>query len=163
MPTLRRMNRGVIVPMPDWLQRVFASGPSEEELRGKLAALQEKTPLPVFWLFGKTQTGKTSIIKFLTGANDAEIGAGFKPTTRFSRQVGPGRADGEGELLVPVGLGRVPRDGPGLGPRTRVFGAGPPTGRPRQQRGGRPEEPSPIQPADTLASHGHPPVPRSRP
>jgi uncharacterized protein (DUF697 family) len=40
----------------------------------------------VFWLYGKTQSGKTSLIKFLTGADDAEIGQGFKPCTRFSRQ-----------------------------------------------------------------------------
>ena len=38
------------------------------------------------WLFGKTQSGKTSIIKFLTGASDAEIGSGFRPCTRFSRE-----------------------------------------------------------------------------
>src|SRR5262249_2913531 len=44
------------------------------------------TPVPVFWLYGKTQSGKTSIIKFLTGADEAEIGQGFKPCTRFSRQ-----------------------------------------------------------------------------
>jgi uncharacterized protein (DUF697 family) len=49
-------------------------------------ALRRKAPLPVFWLFGKTQSGKTSIVKFLTGADDAEIGAGFKPCTRFSRE-----------------------------------------------------------------------------
>src|SRR5262249_39226515 len=41
---------------------------------------------PVFWLFGKTQSGKTSLIKYLTGADDAEIGHGFKPCTRFSRR-----------------------------------------------------------------------------
>jgi uncharacterized protein (DUF697 family) len=40
--------------------------------------------VPVFWLFGKTQSGKTSIIKYLTGAERAEIGRGFQPCTRFS-------------------------------------------------------------------------------
>ena len=34
----------------------------------------------------KTQSGETSIIKYLTGAEDAEIGQGFKPCTRYSRQ-----------------------------------------------------------------------------
>ncbi len=52
----------------------------------RLRELQEQTPAPVFWLFGKTQSGKTSIIKYLTGAEEAEIGAGFRPTTRFSRE-----------------------------------------------------------------------------
>jgi uncharacterized protein (DUF697 family) len=37
-------------------------------------------------MFGKTQSGKTSIIKYLTGADEAEIGQGFKPCTRFSTQ-----------------------------------------------------------------------------
>jgi uncharacterized protein (DUF697 family)/predicted GTPase len=48
--------------------------------------LRQRAPVPVVWLFGKTQSGKTSIIKFLTGADAAEIGEGFKPCTRFSRQ-----------------------------------------------------------------------------
>jgi uncharacterized protein (DUF697 family) len=48
--------------------------------------LRQRAPVPVVWLFGKTQSGKTSIIKFLTGADEAEIGQGFKPCTRFSRQ-----------------------------------------------------------------------------
>ncbi|MBI3408542.1 MAG: DUF697 domain-containing protein [Planctomycetes bacterium] len=52
----------------------------------RLEQLIKQTPIPVFWLFGKTQSGKTSIIKFLTGADDAEIGRGFKPCTRFSRE-----------------------------------------------------------------------------
>jgi uncharacterized protein (DUF697 family) len=38
------------------------------------------------WLFGKTQSGKTSIVKYLTGASEAEIGNGFQPCTRFSRR-----------------------------------------------------------------------------
>lgn len=51
-----------------------------------LETVVKKTPTPVFWLFGKTQTGKTSIIRYLTGADDAEIGRGFRPCTRFSRE-----------------------------------------------------------------------------
>ncbi len=52
----------------------------------QMEKLRRRTPRPLFWLFGKTQSGKTSIIKFLTGANDAEIGQGFRPCTRFSRE-----------------------------------------------------------------------------
>ena len=47
--------------------------------------MHRRTPIPVIWLFGKTQSGKTSIVKFLTGADSAEIGNGFQPCTRFSR------------------------------------------------------------------------------
>jgi uncharacterized protein (DUF697 family) len=67
----------------DYVRSLF---PSEAELDRRMGELRKQTPIPVFWLFGKTQSGKTSIIKYLTGAAEAEIGAGFRPTTRFSRQ-----------------------------------------------------------------------------
>lgn len=41
---------------------------------------------PVLWLLGKVQSGKTSIVRALTGADDAEIGAGFRPCTEHSRR-----------------------------------------------------------------------------
>src|SRR5438477_1623677 len=56
------------------------------DLEATLADLRKKTPTPVFWLLGKTQSGKTSIIRYLTGADDAVIGSGFRPCTRTSRQ-----------------------------------------------------------------------------
>lgn len=40
---------------------------------------------PVVWLVGKVQSGKTSIIRTLTQATDAEIGAGFRACTRTAR------------------------------------------------------------------------------
>jgi uncharacterized protein (DUF697 family) len=40
---------------------------------------------PVVWLVGKVQSGKTSIIRTLTKATDAEIGAGFRACTRTAR------------------------------------------------------------------------------
>ena len=39
---------------------------------------------PSFWLLGKTQSGKTSIVRYLTGAERAEIGKGYQPCTRFT-------------------------------------------------------------------------------
>jgi uncharacterized protein (DUF697 family) len=68
------------------LKQLFSTRPRDRALQGKLEELRKQTPVPVFWLFGKTQSGKTSIIRFLTGADDAEIGHGFRPTTRFSRE-----------------------------------------------------------------------------
>jgi uncharacterized protein (DUF697 family) len=68
------------------LKNVFSTKPRDEQLQHRLDELRQRTPRPVFWLFGKTQSGKTSIIKFLTGAEEAEIGQGFRPCTRFSRQ-----------------------------------------------------------------------------
>ncbi|MGE8941693.1 GTPase family protein [Leptospira interrogans] len=39
----------------------------------------------VVWLVGKVQSGKTSIVRALTGASQAEVGSGFAPCTRTSR------------------------------------------------------------------------------
>jgi uncharacterized protein (DUF697 family) len=57
----------------------------EAEIQRRIADARKRTAIPVMWLFGKTQTGKTSIVKYLTGATEAEIGNGFRPCTRFSR------------------------------------------------------------------------------
>jgi uncharacterized protein (DUF697 family)/predicted GTPase len=72
--------------MFDKIKTWFKPDLSDEELQKKLEKVRKQTPVPVFWLYGKTQSGKTSLIKFLTGADEAEIGQGFKPCTRYSRQ-----------------------------------------------------------------------------
>jgi uncharacterized protein (DUF697 family) len=64
----------------------FSPARREEQLRESLEKLRQRLPVPVFWLLGRTQSGKTSVIKYLTGADEAEIGRGFQPCTRFSRQ-----------------------------------------------------------------------------
>lgn len=56
----------------------------EAALETSLKQAREKISLPVFWLIGKTQAGKTSIIHALTGSEAAEIGNGFQPCTRYS-------------------------------------------------------------------------------
>jgi uncharacterized protein (DUF697 family)/predicted GTPase len=58
----------------------------DEELKRRLDVLRKKTPVPIFWLLGKTQSGKTSTVRLLTGAEDAEIGQGYRPCTRYSRE-----------------------------------------------------------------------------
>ncbi len=60
------------------------SGPPPD-LEATLNELRHQTPAPVFWLLGKTQSGKTSMVRFLTNADDAVIGSGFRPCTRTSR------------------------------------------------------------------------------
>lgn len=72
--------------MLESLKNLFYPGNFQGDLDKALADLRGRTPVPVFWLFGKTQAGKTSIIKYLTGADEAEIGEGFRPCTRFSRE-----------------------------------------------------------------------------
>src|SRR5437870_2725968 len=59
---------------------------TDADFQNKLKELRQREPVPVFWLFGKTQSGKTTMIRYLTGASDAEIGSGFQPCTRFSRK-----------------------------------------------------------------------------
>ncbi len=54
-----------------------AAAPSDE----KVASLASEAA-PVIWLLGKVQSGKTSIIRALTEATDAEVGLGYKPCTR---------------------------------------------------------------------------------
>jgi len=65
-------------------KRLFRRRDHEAELHDALQRLRERTPVPVFWLLGKTQSGKTSIIKYLTGADRAEIGRALRPCTRYS-------------------------------------------------------------------------------
>lgn len=40
---------------------------------------------PVVWLVGKVQSGKSSIVRALTDATEAEVGAGFEACTKTSR------------------------------------------------------------------------------
>lgn len=54
-------------------------------LESALREARGRHPLPVVWLIGKTQSGKTSIIRALTGSELAEIGNGFQPCTPTAR------------------------------------------------------------------------------
>jgi uncharacterized protein (DUF697 family) len=70
--------------MLDSLKRLFTVSDRSGRIQQQLDHLRERLPVPMFWLFGKTQSGKTSVIKYLTGADRAEIGKGFQPCTQFS-------------------------------------------------------------------------------
>jgi uncharacterized protein (DUF697 family) len=72
----------MITSIRQWWNRYSRGVDFEHEL----TRLHQKAPVPVLWLLGKTQSGKTSLIRYLTGADDAEIGRGFRPCTRFSRE-----------------------------------------------------------------------------
>jgi uncharacterized protein (DUF697 family) len=48
-------------------------------------AEQARQLAPVVWLLGKVQSGKTSIVRALTQASDAEIGNGFRACTKTAR------------------------------------------------------------------------------
>jgi uncharacterized protein (DUF697 family) len=57
---------------------------TDEQFEAERFELLKKIPIPVFWLFGKTGSGKSSIIRVITGSSQAEIGNGFQPQTRTS-------------------------------------------------------------------------------
>ncbi|WP_394753823.1 YcjF family protein [Crenothrix sp.] len=59
--------------------------PKAKDVDAKIDNVKQRLPVPVFWLLGKTQSGKTSIIRALTGNDAAEIGNGFQPCTKRSR------------------------------------------------------------------------------
>jgi uncharacterized protein (DUF697 family) len=84
---------------------------TEEEYRRATEGLVRKTPVPVLWLFGKTGSGKSSIIRVLTGQKGIEIGSGFRPQTRFSSQyVFPDESEPLLRFLDTRGLGEVAYD-----------------------------------------------------
>ena len=73
--------------MFDRLKSWFGFGTlSDEQFERQRDELLKKTPVPVIWLFGKTGSGKSSIVRYLTGATAAEIGNGFRPQTKTSSE-----------------------------------------------------------------------------
>lgn len=73
--------------MLDRLKSWFGWKPlADDEFEAAKSKLLAETPIPVFWLFGKTGSGKSSIVRSLTGATSAEIGNGFRPQTRTSAE-----------------------------------------------------------------------------
>jgi uncharacterized protein (DUF697 family) len=84
---------------------------SEEKLDKLLARARRGLPQPVFWLLGKAQSGKTSIIRALTGSDRAEIGNGFRACTRRARLYAfPDDAAAFVRFLDTRGLGEVEYD-----------------------------------------------------
>jgi uncharacterized protein (DUF697 family) len=73
---------------PDWAalrRRLLEPKVEDAALEATLREAWARQPLPVVWLIGKAQAGKTSIIRSLTGSPAAEIGNGFRPCTRTAR------------------------------------------------------------------------------
>jgi uncharacterized protein (DUF697 family) len=71
---------------PFW-RRWYGDTPSIDNSQAeRLEQLRDSAPIPCLWLFGKTGSGKSSIIRCLTGAENAAIGDGYRPETRTSRR-----------------------------------------------------------------------------
>lgn len=67
------------------LKKFYHGWLHDDEFLAQRAKLLAEAPIPRLWLFGKTGSGKTSIVRYLTGAADAIIGAGFRPQTQSAR------------------------------------------------------------------------------
>lgn len=92
-------------------EKLLSPKVDDQKLEACLQQLREKIPVPVFWLLGKAQSGKTSIIRALTGSSRAEIGNGFQPCTRTSQVYDfPDSKDCLLKFLDTRGLGEVDYD-----------------------------------------------------
>lgn len=73
-------------PTPPWrrfMDAVLKPGP-DPGLAADIRA-QARAQAPVLWLLGKVQSGKSSIVRSVTGDPQVEIGSAFEPCTRASR------------------------------------------------------------------------------
>ncbi len=69
-----------------WWKWRRSQPPSDDEYAVQIKKLREKANVPAIWLFGKTGSGKSSVIRYLTGAEGATIGEGYRPETTTSRR-----------------------------------------------------------------------------
>jgi len=84
---------------------------SDDEFARQRAQILATAPVPVFWLFGKTGSGKSSVVRYLTGESDTLIGNGFRPHTRRSQQYDFPSADSPLIRFVDTrGLGEIAYD-----------------------------------------------------
>lgn len=68
-----------------WTRQILAPQADAARLERELAKAKADVGVPVLWLLGKAQSGKSSIIQGLTGRSDIEIGEGWRACTRASR------------------------------------------------------------------------------
>jgi len=92
-------------------ENIRAPRVSHERLERYLRQVRQQLPAPVFWLLGKAQSGKTSLVRALTGSSRAEIGGGYRPCTcRSQLYPFPSEEDYFLRFLDTRGLGEVDYD-----------------------------------------------------
>jgi len=92
-------------------ESIFSPKVDTQAIDAQLAVLKSSMPIPLFWLFGKAQAGKTSIIKTLTNQSDIAIGNGFEACTKSSQKYAfPSSTEPFIEFLDTKGLGEVDYD-----------------------------------------------------
>ncbi len=72
--------------------------PVDSKYEKQRETLLASAPIPAIWMFGKTGSGKSSVVRFLTGAEAATIGEGYRPETSTSRRFD--FPDSDGPLLT---------------------------------------------------------------
>ena len=83
----------------------------EAELERCFQQVRSELPVPVFWLLGKTQSGKTSLIRALTENTRVQIGNGTRPCTHTACEYPfPSAEDCLLRFLDTRGLGEVNYD-----------------------------------------------------
>ncbi|QDT12334.1 GTPase family protein [Planctomycetes bacterium K23_9] len=70
--------------MLSWLRNRRSAPDNDAQYQAQLESLRKQAPVPEIWLFGKTGSGKSSVVRYLTGASDAVIGEGYRPETKAS-------------------------------------------------------------------------------
>jgi uncharacterized protein (DUF697 family) len=78
----RKLSAAPSAPAPE---DPVTADPTAPAILPATVAEEARRLAPLVWLIGKVQSGKTSIVRALTGASDAEIGAGFKACTKTAR------------------------------------------------------------------------------
>jgi uncharacterized protein (DUF697 family) len=68
-----------------WSDAWSWTGPSAPRAEEAAIAVKAREWAPVVWLLGKVQSGKTSIVRAITGSDAAAIGEGYKACTRTAR------------------------------------------------------------------------------
>src|SRR5258708_17505150 len=92
-------------------QKFASPGVREDDLERCFEQIWRDLPVPVYWLLGKAQSGKTSLIRALTGNTRAEIGNGFRACTRTASEYPvPSEDDCFLRFLDTRGLGEVNYD-----------------------------------------------------
>lgn len=66
------------------IRHVVLKPEADPESDSRIAELA-RGQAPTVWLLGKVQSGKTTIVRAITGDPEAEIGRGYKPCTRTAR------------------------------------------------------------------------------
>lgn len=85
--------------------------PATSDSESLLERVRQQVPVPLIWLFGKTGSGKSSLIRALTGAEGAIIGEGYRPQTKTSQRFDfPDAVDPLLSFLDTRGLGEAAYD-----------------------------------------------------